>query len=71
MADKNELIGNSDKLNQNEFTRAERISVIRILRSDGAAFSAISKVVGISRQRVHQLCKIYNIKKGKKNNGKL
>ena len=58
-------------MNKNKFTRAERISVIRLLRSDGAAFSAISKVVGISRQRVHQLCKIYNIKKGENNNGKL
>lgn len=51
------------------FTKAERLSLIRRFRKCGAPYSEIAEVVGLTRQRVHQICKIYNIKKGENNNG--
>ena len=56
---------------ETKFTSSERLSFIRVGRAMGLTYSQIASSLGVSRQRVHQICQIYNISKGEQNNGKL
>jgi hypothetical protein len=54
-------------MSNSKLTRLERMGFIRVGRTMGLTYASLAKSLGISRQRVHQICKIYGIKKGEKN----
>ena len=58
-------------MSERALSRLERIGFIRVGRAMGLTYASMAKSLGISRQRIQQICKIYNIKKGDNNNGEL